>query len=112
MYLALLGLWTAAQAANMSTHLTLANLRPKGTTTRGIPKGFGFNLVTCPNYLFELVTWMCMWGISGGNWAVGLFVAVAGTTMAMWAGKKERRYRKEFGGKYRAKRWVIVPGVW
>jgi very-long-chain enoyl-CoA reductase len=31
--------------------------------------------------------------------------------MASWAAKKERRYRKEFGDKYKRKRFVIIPGI-
>ena len=41
----------------MITHITLRNLRPPGTRVRAIPYGYGFDLVSCPNYLFEAIGW-------------------------------------------------------
>lgn len=104
------GLWVFAQLSNFSTHMTLRSLRPEGSTKRAIPKGYGFDAVTCPNYSFEVLGWAAVWAISGGNWSVALFIAVGGFTMAKWAMKKERRYRKEFGSAYRKKK-VMIPWV-
>lgn len=86
-------------------------MRPAGTTARGIPKGFGFGIVTCPNYMFEAIAWV---GISlvTRSWATALFVAVAGAQMGVWAKKKERRYRKEFGAAYKKKKFAMIPGVY
>lgn len=39
------------------THITLRNLRPPGTRVRAIPYGYGFDLVSCPNYFFEFLAW-------------------------------------------------------
>lgn len=46
-----------AELLNFHSHITLRNLRPPGTRTRAIPKGFGFNLVSCPNYFWEIIGW-------------------------------------------------------
>lgn len=100
-----------AQVSNFSTHLTLSNLRRAGTTTRGIPRGYGFNWVTCPNYFFEVLCWLAVWALSGFNWAVGLFTLVSAGQMYLWALKKEKRYRKEFGDKYKKKRAVLIPAL-
>lgn len=43
-----LALYVFGELANLNAHIALSNLRPPGGTERGIPKGFGFNLVTCP----------------------------------------------------------------
>lgn len=48
----------------MLTHLNLRSLRPAGTRTRAIPKGYGFNLVSCPNYFFEMVSWVAFVGLT------------------------------------------------
>ncbi|KAF2263246.1 synaptic glyco protein SC2 [Lojkania enalia] len=98
------------ELANLSTHYTLKNLRRPGSTDRGIPQGLCFNLVTCPNYWFETMAWI---GMTLVSWSLSsvLFTAVAFYTMALWAKKKERRYRKEFGDKYKRKRFVILPGI-
>lgn len=109
--LTLTALWTFAQFSNFSAHLTLSSLRPAGTATRGIPKGYGFNWVTCPNYFFETVGWVTVWVLSGFNWAVGFFTLVSAGQMYLWAVKKEKRYRKEFGDKYKKKRSVMIPGL-
>ncbi|KAF8437439.1 synaptic glycoprotein SC2 [Terfezia claveryi] len=109
--LTLTALWVFAQLSNFSAHLTLSNLRPAGTTTRGIPRGYGFNWVTCPNYFFEVLGWLAVWALSGFNWAVGLFTLVSAGQMYLWAVKKENRYRKEFGDKYKKKRAVLIPAL-
>ena len=105
-------LFTFGELANLNAHLILRGLRKKGTTTRAIPSGFGFNLVTCPNYLFEVIAWLGFYLVSGLNWSVLLFLVVGAGTMAKWASGKERRYRKEFGDKYKPKRYSMLPGIW
>lgn len=105
-------LFSLGQLSNFSVHLTLRNLRKPGSTERVIPTGFGFNLVTCPNYLFEVISWVGVYLVSGLNWSILLFIIVGTVTMMKWAGQKERRYRKEFGDKYKGKRYVMLPGIW
>ncbi|BGP49305.1 Very-long-chain enoyl-CoA reductase [Rhodotorula kratochvilovae] len=92
-------LWAYAELSNLVTHLNLASLRPKGTKTRAIPTGYGFNLVSCANYWFESVAWAAFTGLTL-SWASAGFTAVAVAQMYVWAVKKHRRYRKEFGDKY------------
>ncbi|KAK6523609.1 3-oxo-5a-steroid 4- dehydrogenase [Arthrobotrys megalospora] len=104
-----LAIWIFAELSNFKTHLTLRDLRRPGTTDRGIPTGYGFNLVTCPNYMFEVLGWFAFAMMTGWKipalvfWGSGLFI------QTKWAGQKERRYRKEFGDKYKKKKFVIVP---
>lgn len=105
-----LALFVFGELANLNSHLVLRDLRPSGTTQRGIPKGLGFSLVTCPNYMFEMMAWTGIWLVNF-SLSTGLFALVAGGQMAVWAMKKERRYRKEFGDKYKRKRFAMIPGV-
>lgn len=104
-------LFAIGEICNFSTHLTLKNLRRPGSTERGIPQGLGFNLVTCPNYLFEAIAWI---GVALVNRSLStiLFIVIAVGQMGVWAWKKEKRYRKEFGDKYKRKRYAILPGIW
>jgi very-long-chain enoyl-CoA reductase len=106
-----IALFVIGEACNYSTHITLKNLRRPGTTDRGIPHGLGFGLVTCPNYMFEAIAWI---GVALVNWSLStvLFIIFAVGQMGVWAWKKERRYRKEFGDKYKRKRYAILPGIW
>jgi len=109
---AAIALWVFAEVSNYLTHITLCNLRPEdGSTKRQIPKGYGFNLVTCPNYLFESLAWLAVVILGGGNLSSLIFFGVATGTMMLWAKKKEIRYRKEFGRVYR-KKACMIPAIW
>ncbi|CRG92245.1 enoyl reductase [Talaromyces islandicus] len=96
-----LALFVFGELANLNAHLILRNLRRPGTTERGIPRGFGFGLVTCPNYMFEIIAWIGIYLLTGLSWSVLLFIVVGTLQMWAWAKKKERRYRQEFGDKYK-----------
>lgn len=106
-----LAMFVFGELANLNAHLILRDLRRPGTTERGIPSGFGFSLVTCPNYLFEIMAWIGVFLVSQLSWSVLVFIAVGGLQMWSWALKKERRYRKEFGDKYKNKRFAMLPGL-
>ncbi|KIW73737.1 hypothetical protein PV04_01831 [Phialophora macrospora] len=107
-----LALFALGELGNLQTHLTLKGLRSAGGTERGIPQGLLFNLVTCPNYLTETISWLGIYLISGFSWGVLIFLIVSVLQMGQWAAKKERRYRKEFGDKYKKKRFTMLPGIW
>jgi very-long-chain enoyl-CoA reductase len=47
------------EIGNLISHIQLRNLRPPGTTVRRIPRGFLFELVSCPNYTCEILAWVC-----------------------------------------------------
>lgn len=106
-----LALFAIGELGNLANHLTLRGLRSSGGTERGIPRGLGFDLVTCPNYMFETLAWI---GIALITWSLStvLFAVVAVGQMGLWARKKEKRYRREFGDKYKRKRNVMLPGIW
>ncbi|KAH8100796.1 3-oxo-5-alpha-steroid 4-dehydrogenase-domain-containing protein [Cristinia sonorae] len=101
--------WLFAELSNFSTHLTLRGLRPAGTRKRGIPKGYGFSLVSCPNYFFELLGWAVI-AVMTGSYAAYAFLAIAGYIQTVWAIKKHRNYKKEFGKDY-PRRKVIFPFI-
>lgn len=105
-------LYAVGELGNLQTHLELRSLRSSGGTERGIPQGALFDLVTCPNYLTEAISWLGVYLISNFNWSVMVFIIVASVQMGLWASKKEKRYRKEFGDKYKTKRYSMLPGIW
>jgi very-long-chain enoyl-CoA reductase len=105
-------LFVIGELGNLHTHLVLKGLRSAGGKERGIPRGFLFDLVTCPNYLTETISWLGVYLISGLSWGVLIFLVVSVAQMCQWASKKERRYRKEFGDKYKRKRFTMLPGIW
>ncbi|CAI4211860.1 unnamed protein product [Parascedosporium putredinis] len=103
-------IFVLGELANASVHLHLSSLRSRGGTERRIPSGLGFSLVTCPNYLFEILSWVGVI-IASRDWSVLVFIAIGAAQMAAWAKGKEKAYRKEFGDKYKKKRYVMLPGL-
>ncbi|KAG8897387.1 3-oxo-5a-steroid 4- dehydrogenase [Tulasnella sp. 403] len=106
----LASIWVYAEVSNFITHLTLRDLRPSGTRQRGIPRGYGFDMVTCANYTFEIVGWLAV-SLMTMNVAVFIFTLIGINMMTSWAIKKHLRYKKEFGTEY-PRRWVIFPFVY
>ncbi|KAI9250425.1 3-oxo-5-alpha-steroid 4-dehydrogenase-domain-containing protein [Phascolomyces articulosus] len=90
-----LAVWVWAELSNLATHVTLRNLRPAGTRRRAIPFGYGFDLVSCPNYFFETIGWTVVCFLST-SWSAWLFNIVATGQMYVWAVKKHKNYKKEF----------------
>lgn len=98
------------ETGNALVHLYLSSLRSAGGTERKIPAGYGFALVTCPNYMYEILSWVGI-VIASRDWAVALFISIGAAQMYTWARAKERAYRSEFGDKYKKKRFVLLPGL-
>ncbi|KAK7429224.1 Very-long-chain enoyl-CoA reductase [Neonectria magnoliae] len=103
-------LYLFGETGNALIHRYLSSLRSTGGTERKIPVGYGFNLVTCPNYMFEILSWVGII-LASRDWAVVLFIAIGAAQMFDWAKGKERAYRKEFGDSYKKKRYRILPGL-
>lgn len=107
----LMAVWAFAQVSNFITHCTLRNLRAPGSKERKIPYGYGFDLVSCPNYTFECLGWLVTCLLTG-SLSAWLFFIVGTGQMYLWARKKHSRYAKEFGKKYaRLGRRVLVPYI-
>lgn len=102
-------LWLFAQLSNLHAHLTLKSLRPAGTTVRAIPRGYMFNLVSCANYFFEILSWTAI-SVMTNSIAAHVFLAFSAVTMTQWALKKHAQYKKEFGKGY-PRRKAIIPFV-
>jgi len=109
-----LGMFLLSELGNLSIHVLLRNLRPAGSTERRIPYPTGSNpfsslfaLVSCPNYTYEIGSWL---GFTLMTQSLTSFLfAVAGAAqMTIWALQKHRQYRKDFGDKY-PRRKAIIP---
>ncbi|KAF9532708.1 3-oxo-5-alpha-steroid 4-dehydrogenase-domain-containing protein [Crepidotus variabilis] len=102
------GIWLYAELSNLHTHLKVRSLRPPGSTKRAIPYGYGFNLVSLPNYFFEIIAWTTI-SVMTNSAAAWLFTIVATGQMALWAIKKHKNYKKEFGKEYPRARKAMIP---
>ncbi|TDL25624.1 hypothetical protein BD410DRAFT_765221 [Rickenella mellea] len=103
-------LWAFAEVSNLIVHLNLRSLRPAGTRRRAVPHGYGFNLVSCPNYLFEILAWVAI-ALMTNNIVAWIFVVVSTYQMTVWAIKKHKGYKKEFGNEYPRGRKVVIPFI-
>lgn len=98
------------EVSNAIVHLNLASLRSPGGTERAIPRGYGTSLVTCPNYMFEIISWIGV-AIALRSWSTVIFLSGGTYQMLAWAKGKERAYRKEFPETYKKKKFVLLPGL-
>jgi very-long-chain enoyl-CoA reductase len=105
-----LAIWVLGEYGNLKTHSILRDLRAPGTNKRGVPSGLGFDLVTCPNYMFETIAWVGILLISR-SWATVIFIIGSVGQMSIWARKKETRYRTEFKETYKRKKFGMIPGI-
>jgi len=104
------GIWAFAELSNLHTHLTLRSLRPEGTRKRAIPYGYGFSFLSCPNYFFEALAWITF-SVMTGSLAASIFALVSISQMTIWAAKKHRNYKKEFGKDYPKGRYAMIPFI-
>ncbi|KAJ1523826.1 hypothetical protein ONE63_010384 [Megalurothrips usitatus] len=110
-----LGFFLFCELGNLSIHVALRNLRPPGTKVRRIPVPTGnpltvlFNLVSCPNYTYEVGSWLGF-TIMTSCLPAGLFTLAGFYQMAIWALGKHKAYKKEFPN-YPKGRKAILPFV-
>ncbi|KII89682.1 hypothetical protein PLICRDRAFT_39817 [Plicaturopsis crispa FD-325 SS-3] len=102
--------WLFSELSNLHSHLTLRALRPPGTRERKIPYGYGFSLVSCPNYLFESLGWLSV-AVLTGSWVAWGFLALSTAQMGQWALKKHALYKKDFGKEYPRGRKAMIPFI-
>lgn len=118
-------LFIAGEIGNCITHVKLWQLRRKPYSDKMmrkvpsqhlIPKGFWFQLICCPHYVFEMVTWL---GFAMATCTLAACCFFLCTTFILLV-KGRLRYRdycKEFDGRNRKpkyKRWrkAIIPLCW
>lgn len=108
-----LGFFVFNEYGNYVIHCALRDLRPPGTKERKIPYPTShpmtklFRLVSCPNYTYEVGSWMAFCVMTQTLTAI-LFTLAGFYQMAVWAIGKHRNYRKEFKD-YPKGRKAIIP---
>ncbi|XP_076659798.1 very-long-chain enoyl-CoA reductase-like [Halictus rubicundus] len=108
-----LTMFALCELGNLSIHLALRNLRPAGSTVRKIPVATSnpftqlFNMVSCPNYTYEIGSWIGF-TIMTSCLPAGLFTFAGAYQMTLWALGKHKAYKKEFSN-YPKSRKAIFP---
>ncbi|KAK9447325.1 3-oxo-5-alpha-steroid 4-dehydrogenase-domain-containing protein [Limtongia smithiae] len=93
-----------------SSPFRLNNAAASTLISRRIPKGYGFDWVSCPNYFFELIAWTAITLITR-SFASLLFLVATGMQMWRRAVRKHELYKKEFGVHYPKYRKVLIPYI-
>jgi very-long-chain enoyl-CoA reductase len=101
-------LFFCAEAQNLKCHLILMELKIKNKGDKGIPNGCGFEYVSCANYFWEVVAWICF-SLFSNHFSCYIFTACGLFIMSKWALQKHRLYKKTFGDKYPKNRKAIIP---
>ncbi len=100
----------SAEFNNLRTHVILRDLKLKNQGKKAIPPPMdGFEMVSCPNYLYEFLSWFCF-SIVTMSWAVFLFIVCGFVQMQEWAIKKHKYLKETFGDNYKVK-FAFVPNM-
>jgi very-long-chain enoyl-CoA reductase len=104
-----------AELGNAKAHRMLRDLRAAGTAVRVIPRGFLFEWVSSPHYLFEILSWVGF-ALALQTWAALSFLLLGAGILASWARTRHLAYRKDFDGlegrpAYPGDRRALIPGV-
>jgi very-long-chain enoyl-CoA reductase len=107
-----LAIFVLCELGNLYTHLKLSSMRPAELSKkREIPKGFMFDLVACPNYFFEVMSWVGFSVMTNLLFSY-LFTLVGFLQMADWAMKKHKGYKKTYDKEYtKLRRKAIIPFI-
>jgi len=103
------------ELGNFSIHWALRCLRPPGSKVRKIPFPTGnpftclFNLVSCPNYTYEIGAWISF-TVMTQCLPAGIFCLFGAYPMTIWALGKHKAYKKDFE-KYPRGRRALFPFI-
>jgi very-long-chain enoyl-CoA reductase len=107
--------FVVAELGNARAHRMLRKLRPDGSKERVIPRGFLFERVSSPHYLFEILSWVGF-ALATQTWAALAFLVVGAGILGSWARARHAAYHQQFDGKegreaYPASRRALIPGA-
>jgi len=106
-FLAGVAVFLVGLAANLHSDTILINLRAPGETGYKIPHGGLFRLVTCPNYLGEMVEW-CGWALLTWSTPGLAFAAWTAANLLPRALTHHKWYREKFPD-YPPRRRAVIP---
>ncbi len=115
-------LFTIGEIGNCAAHVSLKRLRQKPRTKqqmssskRVMPTGAMFKYVSCPNYTFEIISWI---GFAFVSFTLASFVFLLASiiTLTIYSYKHHTSYRAEFDGTndkplYPTNRKALIPFI-
>ena len=104
------GIFLAGIVLNLHSDNTLIRLRRPGGTGYAIPQGGGFRLVSCPNYLGEILEWVG-WAIATWSSSGLAFLLFTAANLVPRARSNHRWYLETFKD-YPAHRRALIPRIY
>ncbi len=110
------GVFALGEFGNTWAHQKLKRLRAEaGQSDRRVPHGGLFDLVSCPHYLFEILSW-CGFFLATQLLASLVFWLLGAGILGSYAYNRHKAYRSEFDGKsgreeYPPRRKALLPFV-
>lgn len=72
------------RTGELNAPFVLRGLRRPDSFKRSIPCGLGFEMVICPHYLSEIVSWVGIYRVAGlESWNISAFIVVGSVQMAL-----------------------------
>lgn len=99
----------AGMGINMWADKVLRDLRKPGERGYKIPRGGLYDLISCPNYLGEILEW-CGWAIATWSWAGLAFAVYTAANVGPRAFTNHAWYRETFDD-YPPERKALIPYV-
>lgn len=112
------------EIGNTAAHMSLRSLRTRPClpeeeiiTTTGsrhvIPSGFLFQFISCPHYLFEIISWIGF-GLAAFTLPSLLLLSATVITLVIYSRRRHMAYKEEFDGKdgrplYPTRRKALIP---
>merc|ERR1711976_624472 len=97
-----------SELKNLKCHIILKELKDKNKGEKGIPPATnGFEFVTCANYFWEVLAWVCF-SIYVNLIAFYIFTFCGFYIMQIWAQKKHKNMKSMFHD-YPKNRKAIIP---
>ena len=103
------GIFLVGITLNLHADNVLIRLRSPGETGYVIPQGGGYRLVSCPNYLGELLEW-AGWALATWSTCGLAFFLFTAANLVPRARSNHRWYRETFSD-YPPRRKALIPGV-
>eukprot|EP01084_Bolivina_argentea_P049489 91006_1 len=109
-------IYILGEIGNCYHHYLLSKMRPKGFKGHVIPYGGLFNILSCPHYFCELLTWFGWFIVTG--FGIGPLTLLVLSLIVLMQRSKEKhdKYRQEFNGKndkklYPQNRKALIPFI-
>jgi very-long-chain enoyl-CoA reductase len=104
-------LWIVGEYINMKSHNILAKVRVDQPHKRSIPCGFLFDIISCPHYFGEMISWFGFFLCAGSTsslvfWLLGCII------LMMWARDRHTAYLRDFPEYSKLGRRIVLPFVY